>query len=101
MARKRQNKVSEENLQKLIENWGNNDIKELASMLDTDEASVVYWAAQLRKSMKKQGMSNEQIKKLLPTKRKVQPNVYDAVVSKLVSGKPAKKKDGRRKKTAG
>ena len=70
-------------------------------MLDEDEASVTYWAAKLRKSMKKQGMSDETIKKLLPAKRKVQQNAYDAVVSRLMSAEPAPKRRGRRAKAEG
>lgn len=98
MAKRRENKVTEEKLQILIGNWSSKEIGEIASMLEADEASVAYWAAQLRKSMKKQGVKKETVNKLLPSKRKVRPNVYDVVVSKLISGQPAKKKRAKRAK---
>jgi mannitol-specific phosphotransferase system IIBC component len=101
MARKRESRVTEEKLQKLIDNWGKRETSEIAAMLDADEASVAYWAAKLRKSMKKQGMSDEMIKKLLPARRKVQQNVYEAVVSRLMSAEPALKRRGRRAKAEG
>ena len=101
MARKRESRVTEEKLQKLIDNWSKRETSEIAAMLDADEASVTYWAAKLRKSMKKQDMSDEMIKKLLPAKRKVQQNVYDAVVGRLMSAEPAPKRRGRRAKAEG
>jgi hypothetical protein len=101
MARKRESRVTEEKLQKLIDNWSKRETSEIAAMLDADEASVTYWAAKLRKSMKKQDMSDEMIKKLLPAKRKVQQNVYDAVVGRLMSAEPAPKRRGRRARAEG
>ena len=97
MAR-RETKVSEERLQAVIDNWNRSEIGDLAQMLGVDENTINSWAARLRKSMKKHGMSAEQIKKLLPTKRKVPANVFDIVVKRLQSPEQAPKKRGRKPK---
>ena len=46
--------------------------------------------------MKAHGMPDEQIKKILPTKRKVQSNVFDIVVKKMFSPEQAPKRRGRK-----
>ncbi|MGD0232237.1 MAG: hypothetical protein ABSC19_18090 [Syntrophorhabdales bacterium] len=65
-------------------------------MLETDEASVNRWVAGLRKSMKKQGMSDGQMNQWLPRKRKVRHNAYDLVVSKLMSNTTGPKEEGQK-----
>ncbi len=82
---KREVKVSEEKLQALVDNWNKKDASELAQMLGAGESTINYWAGKLRKSMKSNGMSDEQIKKILPAKRKVLGNVYDIVVKRMLS----------------
>ncbi len=67
-------------------------------MLGAGESTVNYWAGKLRKSMKSNGMTNEQIKEILPAKRRAQGNVYDIVVKKLLSPEQAPKKRGRKPK---
>ena len=47
--------------------------------------------------MKSNGMTDEQIKKILPVKRKAQGNVYDNVVKGMLSSEQAPKKRGRNK----
>jgi transposase len=92
----REKKVTEEKLQTLIQNWNEKEIGELAQILAVDEGTVNSWAARLRKSMKKQGMTDELIKKILPAKRKVTANVFDLVVKKLQAGEQAPKGKGGR-----
>ena len=99
MAR-RKTDVTEEQLQILLDNWKKKETGEMARMLEADEASVNRWVAGLKKSMKKQGMSDEQINKWLPTKRRTRRNVYDIVVGRLLSTEPARKRRGRRAKGA-
>jgi hypothetical protein len=93
-------KVSEDKLQALIEGWNKTDISELAQILGAKESTINFWAGKLRKSMKAHGMSDEQIKKILPTKRRVQSNVFDAVVKKMLSSEQAPKKRGRQPRKA-
>jgi hypothetical protein len=97
MAR-REVKVSEDRLQTLVENWNRKDVGELAQMLGVGESTINYWAGKLRKSMKSNGMTDEQIKKMLPAKRKAQGNVYDIVVKRMLSAEQAPKKRGRKPK---
>jgi DNA-binding transcriptional MerR regulator len=92
--------VSEDKLQTLIDNWKTKSVSELARMLGAAESTINYWAGKLRKSMKNNGMSDEQIKKTLPAKRKAQGNVYDNVVKKMLSPEQAPKKRGRKPKAA-
>ncbi|MGD0230897.1 MAG: hypothetical protein ABSC19_11130 [Syntrophorhabdales bacterium] len=99
MAR-RKTDVTEEQLQILLDNWKKKETGEMARMLEADEASVNRWVAGLKKSMKKQGMSDEQINKWLPAKRRTRRNVYDIVVGRLLSTEPARKRRGRRAKGA-
>ena len=94
-------KVSEDKLQLLMENWNKKDISELAQTLGAKESTVNFWAGKLRKSMKAHGMTDEEIKKLLPTKRRVSSNVFDAVVKKMLSSEQAPKKRGRRPRDVG
>ena len=89
-------KVSEDKLQALIEGWNKKDISELAKTLGAKESTINFWAGKLRKSMKAHGMTDEQIKKILPTKRRVQSNVFDTVVKKMWSSEQAPKKRGRK-----
>ncbi len=89
-------KVSEDRLQTLVENWNKKDVGELAQMLGVGESTINYWAGKLRKSMKSNGMTDEQTKRILPSKRKAQHNVYDAVVKKMLSSEQAPKKRGRK-----
>jgi len=97
---KREAKVSEDKLQKLIENWKTKDVGELAGMLGAGESTINYWAGKLRKSMKNNGMTDEQIKDMLPAKKRAQGNVYDNVVKGLLSSEQAPKKRGRKPKRA-
>ena len=53
--------LPEEKLRILLDNWRTKETGEIARMLEADEASVNRWAITLRRSMKKQGMSNEKI----------------------------------------
>jgi transposase len=103
MAKGRQSDVTEQQLQTLIESWNQKDSGEIAAMLQTDEATINQWAARLRRSMKKAGMPEEQIKKLLPARRKARGNVFDLVVSRLMAGAElvAAKRRGRRVKKEG
>ena len=89
-------KVSEDKLQALVENWDKKNTGELAQMLGVGESTVNYWAGKLKKSMKNHGMTDEQIKKILPIKRKVQGNVYDIVVKKMLSSEQTPKRRGRK-----
>jgi len=98
---KRVAKVSEDKLQTLIENWKTKDVSELARMLGAGESTINYWAGKLRKSMKSNGMTDEQIKKKLPAKRRAQGNVYDNVVKKMLSPEQAPKKRGRKPREVG
>jgi hypothetical protein len=100
MAR-RQTDVTEETLQLLLDNWKEKETGDIAQMLEADEASVNRWVAGLKKSMKKQGMSDEQINKLLPAKIRTRRNVYNIVVGRLRSAEPARKKRGRKPKGSG
>lgn len=95
---KGQTKVSEDKLSKLIENWNKKDTAELAEMLGVGESTINYWAGKLRKSMKSNGMTDEQIKKALPAKRKARGNVYDVVVKKMFSPEEAPKAKRRSRK---
>jgi hypothetical protein len=97
---KREAKVSEDKLQKLIENWKMKDVGELARMLGAGQSTINYWAGKLRKSMKNNGMTDEQIKKMLPAKRRAQGNIYDNVVKKMLSSEQAPKKRGRKPRKA-
>ncbi len=96
----RNDKVSEEKLQAMIENWRTKDAGELARMLGVGESTVNYWAGKLRKSMKAQGMTDAQIRDVLPTKRRAQANVYDNIVRKMLSVEPAPKRRGRKPREA-
>jgi hypothetical protein len=100
---KREAQVSEDKLQRLVDNWNQKSASELAEILGAGESTISYWAGKLRKSMKANGMTDEQIKKMLPTKRKARANAYDIVVMKMLSsGQTPKKKRGRKaKKVAG
>jgi hypothetical protein len=89
-------KVSEDKLQALIDAWNRKDVSELARTLGAKESTINFWAGKLRKSMKAHGMPDEQIKKILPTKRKVQGNVFDIVVKKMLSPEQAPKRRGRK-----
>ncbi|MGD0232898.1 MAG: hypothetical protein ABSC19_21530 [Syntrophorhabdales bacterium] len=89
-------KVTEDKLQALLENWNKKDTSELAQMLSVGESTVNYWAGKLKKSMKAHGMTDEQIKKTLPIKRKVHGNVYDIVVKKMLAPERAPKRRGRK-----
>ena len=82
---KREVKVSEQKLEMLVKNWNTKDVIELAQLLGTGESTINYWAGKLRKSMKSNGMTDEQIKTILPARRRAQGNVYDNVVEKLLS----------------
>ncbi|MGD0230946.1 MAG: hypothetical protein ABSC19_11390 [Syntrophorhabdales bacterium] len=95
---KGQEKVNEDKLQILIRNWNEKGVSQLAEMLNAGESTVNYWAGKLRKSMKSNGMTDEQIKKILPAKRKAQGNVYDDVVKQMLSPERAPKKRGRKPK---
>lgn len=97
---KRATKVSEDKLQTLIENWNEKGASELAEMLKAGESTINYWAGKLRKSMKSNGMTDEQIKKILPAKRKAQGNVFDNVVKRMLSSEEAPKKRERKPKKA-
>lgn len=99
MARRRGNQVTEGQLKMLIENWNQKETAEIAVMLEADEATVTYWAAKLRQSMKKQGVSDDMIKKLLPTRRRTAGNIFDIVARKLMSSEPVPKRRGRKAKT--
>jgi hypothetical protein len=91
---KRETKVNEDKLQTLLNNWNEKGVSELAAMLKAGESTINYWAGKLRKSMKSNGMSDEQIKKILPAKRRAQGNVYDNVVKRMLSSEEAPKKRG-------
>ncbi len=93
-------KVSEDKLQALIEGWNKKDISELAQILGAKESTINFWAGKLRKSMKAHGVPDEQIKKILPTKRRVQSNVFDSVVKKMLSSEQAPKRRGRKPREA-
>jgi transposase len=95
---KREAKVSEDKLQTLVENWNTKDASELAEMLGAGASTINYWAGKLRKSMKSNGMTDEEIKKILPAKRKAQGNVFDIVVKKMLSPEQASRKRGRKPK---
>ena len=77
--------LPEEKLRILLDNWRTKETGEIARMLEADEASVNRWAITLRRSMMKQGMSNEKINEWLPTKRVARRNAYDIVVSRLLA----------------
>jgi hypothetical protein len=95
---KREAKVSEDKLQRLVENWNAKDVGQLAEMLRAGESTINYWAGKLRKCMKSNGMTDEQIKKVLPAKRKAQSSVFDNVVKRMLSSEQAPKKRGRKPK---
>jgi len=95
---KREAQVSEHKLQTLVENWNTKSVSELAEMLGAGESTINYWAGKLKKSMKSNGMTDEQIKKALPAKRKVQGNAYDVVVKKMLSSGQTRKRRGRKAK---
>lgn len=95
---KREAQVSEDKLQTLVDNWNAKSVSELAEMLGAGESTINYWAGKLKKAMKANGMTDEQIKKALPAKRKVQGNAYDVVVKKMLSSGPARKRRGRKAK---
>jgi hypothetical protein len=96
---KREAKVSEDKLQMLVENWNKKDVSELAHMLGTGVSTINYWAGKLRKSMRSNGMTDEQIKRILPAKRKLQGNVYDIVVKKMMPAEQApRRRRGRKPK---
>jgi hypothetical protein len=95
---KREAQVSESKLQTLVDNWNVKNASELAELLGAGESTVNYWAGKLRKSMKSNGMSDEQIKKVLPTKRKAQGDAYDIVVKKMLSSGQTPRRRGRKAK---
>ncbi len=95
----RNEKVSEDKLQALIDNWSSKDASELAAMLDVGESTINYWAGKLRKSMKAHGMTDQQIKEALPPKRRAEGNVYDIIAKKMLSSKQPRRR-GRKPKEA-
>ena len=96
----RNDKVSEDKLQAMVENWGKKDTSELAELLGVGESTISYWAGKLKRSMKAHGMTDKQIKEMLPAKRTVQGNAYDTVVRKLLSSEQAPKRRGRKPREA-
>lgn len=92
----REAKVSEDKLHALVENWNTKDVSQLAQMLGTGVSTINYWAGKLRKSMKSNGMTDEQVKRMLPVKRKLQGTVYDIVVKKIMSAEQAPRRRGRK-----
>ena len=95
---KREARVSEHKLQTLVANWNTKNPSELAEMLGAGLSTINYWAGRLRKSMKANGMTDEQIKMTLPTKRKALGNAYDIVAKRLLSSGQAPKRRGRKPK---
>jgi hypothetical protein len=95
---KREARVSEGKLQTLVDNWNTKSAGELAEMLGAGESTINYWAGRLRKSMKANGMTDQQIKNIFPAKRKVRGNAFDVVVRKMLSSGQAPKKRGRKAK---
>lgn len=95
---KREARVSEDRLETLVANWNTKDVRELAEMLGTRESTINDWAKKLRRSMKSNGMTDEQVKKILPAKRKVHGDVYDIVAKKMLSPEQAPTKRGRKPK---
>jgi hypothetical protein len=67
-------------------------------MLGTGVSTINYWAGKLRKSMRSNGMTDEQIKRILPAKRKLQGNVYDIVVKKMMPAEKTPRRRGRKPK---
>ncbi len=97
---KREAKVSEDKLQALVDNWNAKDVSELAQMLGTGVSTINYWAGKLRKAMRSNGMTDEQIRRILPAKRKQQGNVYDIVVKRMLPTEqaPGEGAENRREK---
>lgn len=95
---KREAKVSEDKLQALVDNWNAKDVSELAQMLGTGVSTINYWAGKLRKAMRSNGMTDEQIRRILPAKRKQQGNVYDIVVKRMLPTEQAPRRRGRKPK---
>ena len=92
-----QARASEDKLRALIKGWKGNDVPALAKKLDVDEKTVNSWVARLRRTMKESGMDQEQIKELLPPKRRVQENPFLNVVREIMAEEPPKSR-GRKLK---
>ena len=88
--------ASEDKLRALIKGWKGNDVPTLAKKDNVDEKTVNSWTARLRRTMKESGMDQEQIKELLPPKRRVQANPFLNVV-RIMAEEPPKSR-GRKLK---
>jgi hypothetical protein len=80
---KRETKVSEEKLKELLKNWPKMSIADLGVKLGVGESTVNYWAGKLRKQMKASGITDEEIKKLLPSKRVERANLFEKVINDM------------------
>lgn len=88
--------IVEEKLRVLIEEWPNSTIDKLADTLEVTEETINNWVMELKKTMKAQGMNDEMINQIFPSKEKPEKvNVFEVVVKDLFvtrkSG-PAEKK---------
>ena len=98
---KREAQVTEQKLQMLVENWNTKSASKLAEMLGAGESTISYWVGKLKKAMKSNGMTDEQMKKMLPAKRRVQSNPYDVVVRKMLSSGIPKRRGRKAKEVEG
>lgn len=89
-------KVNEQKLRLLADNWAKKDLAELTKLLGVAEITVNHWADKLRKSLKAQGVADEDIYKVFPIKRKPSPAVaYENITAELVKKLKAPEKKGK------
>ena len=90
------NKVNEQKLRLLADNWAKKDLTELAILLGVGEYTVIHWAERLRKSLKAQGVTDEDIIKILPIKRKPSVSIaYENITAELVKKLKEPEKKGK------
>jgi len=90
------NKVNEQKLRLLADNWAKKDLTELAKLLGVGEYTVIHWAERLRKYLKAQGVTDEDIIKILPIKRKPSVSIaYENITAELVKKLKEPEKKGK------
>jgi hypothetical protein len=90
------NKVNEQKLRLLADHWIKKDLTELSKLLGVGEYTVNHWAERLRKSLKAQGIADEEIAKILPIKRKPSVSIaYENITEELVKRLKESEKKGK------
>ena len=88
MPRSAKHTATEDQVRTLLQNWKEKDMSELTETLGVDPKTISSWVVRLKKTMKDQGMSNDEIKSHFPSKRTAKVNPFEKVVRDLLSPKP-------------